>query len=88
MPRPPFDLLRAAFLLLAAAMGVAMLVILAAESGCIWLIVVEQSQPIGACRDIGDQLRELWSEMITAILALLLAGRNAPPPPPDKGQDG
>ena len=26
-------------------------------------------------------------EMITAILALLLAGRNAPPPPPDKGQD-
>jgi hypothetical protein len=81
-----FDLLRASFLLLAAVVLVELLATMAALGGCFWLIVVVRVEQIGACRDIGAQIREVWAEMLAAILALLLAGR--PPAPPPGGQDG
>ena len=82
MPRPPFDVLRGAFWLLAAAIGVALFILLAAELGCFWLIVVDRTEPIGACAGIGVQAREVWEFILTTVLALLLASRSGPPPPP------
>jgi hypothetical protein len=82
----PFNLLRACFLLLAALVVVELIATLTALGGCFWLIVVQASYPIGACASIGQQVREVWAEMLASILALLLAGRGGgngrPPPPP------
>jgi hypothetical protein len=75
-------ILKAVFWLLAAVVATALLIILAAEAGCIWLIAIAQTEPIGACESIGAQVREVWSEMLTAILALLLAARSGGPPRP------
>jgi len=82
VPRPPFDVLRGAFWLLAAAIGVALFILLAAELGCFWLILVARTEPIGACTGIGVQAREVWELILTSVLALLLASRSGPPPPP------
>jgi len=73
--------MRAVFWLLAAAIGVALTILFAAEMGCFWMIVVTRSEPIGACTNIGVQAREVWELMLTSILALLLAARPPPPPP-------
>ena len=80
--KPPFDILRAAFWLLAAAIGVALFILLAAELGCFWLILVARIEPIGACAGIGVQAREVWEFILTTVLALLLASCPGPPPPP------
>lgn len=80
--RPPFDLIRAAFYLLAAVIMVVMVETLVVLLGCSWLIVVLQKDPIGSCAEVGTQIREVISEMVTAILALLVATRG--PPPEDK----
>lgn len=79
--RPPFDLIRAAFYLLAAVILVVMTETMVVLLGCSWLIVVMQKEPIGACAEVGSQIREVISEMVTAVLALLVAGRA---PPKDK----
>jgi hypothetical protein len=84
MPRPTFHMLRAAFWLLAAVVAVELLATLAALCGCVWLILVLRAEPLGACAKVGDQIREVWAEVLAAILALLLASKNgSQPPPPD-----
>jgi hypothetical protein len=82
MSRRPFSMLRAAFWLLAAVVAVELFSTVVALSGCVWLIVIERAEPIGSCSRIGDQMREVWAEVLAAILALLLAGKNGSPPPP------
>jgi hypothetical protein len=84
-------MLRAAFWLLTAVVAVELIATLVAVAGCVWLVAIEQSSPIGACGRIGDQIREVWAEVLAAILALLLASRNGgdgpKPPPPPSGLD-
>lgn len=82
--RPPFDMLKAAFWLLAALIGVELFASMTALGGCVWLIVIERAAPVGACQSVGAQIREVWSEALAAILALLLASRLPPGPPEDK----
>jgi hypothetical protein len=78
MARPPFDILRAAFLLLATVILAEMALTLFGAAGCFWL-VLSGRDPIGSCATASTLAREIFAELLTAILALLLAGR--PPPP-------
>jgi len=71
--------MQACFWLLAITIGIALFILLTAELGCFWLILVARTEPLGACSNIGVQAREIWEIMLTTILALLLASR--PPPP-------
>jgi hypothetical protein len=75
---PPFNLLRAAFLLLAAVIVVQLAASLLGLGGCFWLVVSKQYQ-LGACSNVTAQIREVWSEMLAAVLALLLAGKGDRP---------
>jgi hypothetical protein len=75
----PFDLLRACFLLLAVVIIVEMLFTVVGGLGCMYLNLLTVRQ-IGACLPIIEQIREQWAEVLTAILALLLA-YNRPHPP-------
>jgi hypothetical protein len=84
MARPPFSMLRAAFWLLAVVVVTELAMTVTAVVGCFWLIVVTGRLPLGSCSRIGDQIREVWAEVLAAILALLLASKNGGPPPPDK----
>jgi hypothetical protein len=79
-------MLRAAFWLLAAIILTQMCLTLFAGIGCFSLIL-RGDYRIGACENVGSQVREVWAEALAAILALLLAARNGnglpkPPPPP------
>ena len=82
MPRrPPFDMMRAAFLLLAA---VLLLEVVAAILGgliCAYTNLTSTTPTVGACIPAGQQIHEVFSEVLTAVLALLLAARSDPPPP-------
>lgn len=77
MPRPPFNLLRACFYLLAVILIVEVLASIGAGVMCWWTNITDGRIP-GACLPVGEQIRELWSEVLTAILALLLAARRPP----------
>jgi hypothetical protein len=78
-------MLRAAFWLLAAVVAVELLSTLVALGGCAWLILITRVEPLGACAKVGDQIREVWAEVLAAILALLLASKNGNgPKPPDE----
>lgn len=81
MARPPFNMLRACFYLLAIIMLVMMGETLLAVLGCLYLVLSSRT-PVGACIEAGvaTQVREAFSEALTAVLALLLAARNTPPP--------
>jgi hypothetical protein len=81
MRRPPFPMLRAAFWLLAIVVVTELVTTLIAVAGCFWMIVVTGRLPLGSCSRIGDQIREVWAEVLAAILALLLASKNGGPPP-------
>jgi hypothetical protein len=82
MARPPFNPVRAAFLLLAFVVGVEVLVTVFVAGGCFWLILSGQYS-LGSCRDVTTQIREVWAEALAAVLALIIATR--PPPPPSDG---
>ena len=86
MPRRPFDILRAAFWLLAVIVVMEISATIAGGVMC-WIVNFQVLQKPGACIEVGQLIRDYWSEALTAILALLLAGRNQgpPPPPPDDG---
>jgi hypothetical protein len=87
MSRAPFSMIRAAFWLLAAVIVTELLMTLTAVLGCMWLIVVTTEYKLGACTNVSIQIREIWAEMLAAILALLLAARGSnggPPPPPNE----
>jgi hypothetical protein len=81
----PFNVLRAAFLLLAAVIGVALLETLLEVLTCLYAIGLVRTVEPGSCAQIGTQIRDLFSEAITAVLALLVA--RTPPPPPDPPPD-
>jgi hypothetical protein len=79
-PPPEFPMLRAAFWLLALVIITESVLTAVAGIGCFWMIL-EGRLPIGSCAGVSQQVREVWAEMLAAILALLLASRNPPPDP-------
>jgi len=81
LSKPPFDLLRACFWLLAALVGVALLGMLVTIGFCD-LAVWTGRVPVGTCvkLDIPEMLRDWWESALTAVMALLVA--RGPPPPP------
>jgi hypothetical protein len=85
MPRPSdFNVYRAVFWLLAIVIGFEMTLTVFAGAGCFWLILSGRYE-IGACQNTGVQIREIFAEVLAAVLALLLAARgNGGPPPPDE----
>ena len=85
MPRPPFDVIRACFLLLAIVILVMMAETLIAVLGCVWVVAVKQGEPLGSCGSLGGEIREIMSELLTAILALIASSRGGghPPGPPE-----
>jgi len=84
VPRRPFDLLRAVFLLLAIVILTEVAMTIFAGMGC-WYLNMVTTREIGACLPIIVQIREQWAEILASVLALLLAARSWPPSdPPDK----
>jgi hypothetical protein len=79
--RPPFDVFRAAFWLLAVVIGFEMALTVFAGAGCFWLILSGRYE-LGACQNTGTQVREVFAEVLAAVLALLLAARGGRGPPP------
>jgi hypothetical protein len=77
-------MLRAAFWLLAAVILTELFSTMLAAVGCVWLIAIARTEPLGACMRIGEFVNQVWAEALAAILALLLASKNGigPPPPP------
>lgn len=86
-PRPPFDVLRAAFILLSIIVIVTMGLITLVVSGCV-IGTLTGRFAAGTCNalGIGQLIRDYWETILTTILALLVAGRPPPPPPPDVGE--
>ena len=82
MARPPFSMLRACFYLLAVVVLIMMLETLLALTGCAWIVVVQNREPLGSCQQMGGMIREIFSELLTGILALLVAARGNGKPPP------
>jgi len=80
MPRPPFDVIRACFLLLAIVILIMMTETLMAMAGCIWITAIQHAEPLGSCASLGGQIREIMSELLTAILALIASSRGGRPP--------
>lgn len=78
-PLKPFDPIRAAFYLLAVVILIVMLETLLVLLGCSWVVVVMGREPLGSCQGIGNQVREVITEMVAAVLALIVASRGAPP---------
>jgi hypothetical protein len=72
--------MRACFLLLATVVSVVMLETLLAVAGCVWMIAITHTEPTGSCQGIGGQVRDLMSELLTAILALIASSRGGRPP--------
>jgi len=83
MGKQRFDLLRACFYLLACVVIVICIETMIALLSCIWMIAIEQREPVGACAETGNTIRDIMTEMLTAILALLAASRGPPPPSND-----
>lgn len=80
--KPPFDMQRACFMLIALLVIGAVVVLIVAAAGCTYMVLSGRSEP-GTCIKVGitAQLREMFAEVLTAVLALLLAARSGPPPP-------
>jgi hypothetical protein len=88
--RPPFNMLRACFYLLAGTIAVELTMTSFAGLTC-WYgnVFISEKPTIGACLPIIAQIREQWGEIVAAILALLLAALSSrPPPPPNGGKNG
>ena len=75
--KEPFNLLRACFWLLATIMVFEMVTAVMGGVLCWWLNLQDGKQP-GACMPAAQVIREVFSEILTAVLALLLAGKNPP----------
>jgi len=86
MPRPPFNLIRACFLLLATVVLIMMFETLLAMCGCVWVVAVLHGEPLGSCESLGAQIRDIMSELLTAILALIASSRGGGRPPTDTDQ--
>lgn len=88
MAKPPFNMLRAVFYLLATIILAQVAAGVFAGVTCVWFNFTI-SQQVGACLPISQVIREQWDKMFEAILALLVAasasnGRSPPPPPTDQ----
>lgn len=84
MAKPPFNMLRAVFYLLAAIILAQIGAALFAGIACVWFNFTI-TQQIGSCMPISQLIREQWDKMFEAILALLVAaaaGGSPPPSPP------
>ena len=81
-PRPPFDLLKHAFWLLATIVIIMMGLMLLVVGGCV-IGTLTGRISYGTCKElgIGQLIRDYWSEILTTVLALLVA-RGGPPSPP------
>ena len=77
--RPPFNMLRACFWLLAILLAVQMFETLAGGFTCFYLFIVKAAE-LGSCASYGERVTSLWAEMLATVLALLLAARNGKPP--------
>lgn len=76
--RPPFDMLRACFLLLAFIVVTEMVASVLGGIGCAYFNFISNDPHPGACAAVTDQIRQQWSDLLAAILALLLAARKPP----------
>ena len=76
--KEPFNLLRAVFWLLATVMIFEMLTAVMGGVLCWYLNFMDGKQP-GACLPAAQVIREVFAEILTAALALLLAGKQGPP---------
>jgi hypothetical protein len=87
--KPPFDILRACFWLLACIIAVILLIMMLAAISCaVGVLVTKVAEP-GTCVKLGlpDLMHDWWSEILTAVLALIAAGgRMGPPPSPPPDQ--
>ena len=72
----PFDMLRACFLLLACVILAELATTIFAVAICA-VGVYQGKAPIGSCMAPATLIREVWSEMLAAILALLLAAKGS-----------
>ena len=82
-PRPPFDILRAAFFLVTCIIAVILLLMIIGVSSCLVGVAVGRL-PAGYCLEKGvyQQLHDWWSELIQLVLTLLAVRQLPPPPPP------
>jgi len=71
-------MLRSCFYLLATVIIVEMFSTLSGVFTCYYMLIAGLGK-IGDCSNLGQQVRELWSEILAAILALLLAAKTGPP---------
>jgi len=67
-------MLKAAFWLLAIVILCEVGATIIAGLSCVYMIV-SLAAPMGACQPLITQIREIWAEVLAAILALLLAAR-------------
>jgi len=74
----PAWILRAAFYLFAVVMLIAMIETLIGVTACAWMAVVQQRG--GLCPDMAANVREIMTELIAGIMALLVASRPGGPP--------
>lgn len=81
MDKPPFNLLKAVFYLLAIVIIVQMLTTIAGGLLCWWAnwYSPQGARTVNVCLPFDQLVREVWQEIMTTVLALLVAGR-APPP--------
>lgn len=82
----PFDMFRACFFLLAVVILLEVAATIFGGFACWWLNL-QTVREIGACLPIVQLIREEWAQVLSAILALLLAARTGPPPTPPSGKD-
>ena len=69
-----FNMLRACFILLAVVVFAQVLTIVGGAATCYFLFINGNAQP-GACTSFSGQAREMWAEVLAAVLALLVASR-------------
>jgi len=84
--RSPFNILRACFYLFGLVITLEAIWATIGGVSCIMLIM-SGTLPVGSCIEIAQRAREIFSELLAGILALLLASRppsNRPPGQEDK----
>jgi len=68
-------MMKAAFWLMAIVVLTEVGTTVLAAIGCMYMVIFAGS-PIGACGNLTTQIREVWAEVLAAVLALLLAARS------------
>ena len=87
MSKKQFDILKACFWLLSAIVIAVMSMLFVTMMGCVYGVGMKVIEP-GTCTKSGllETIHSWWQELLTAILALIIAGTGGKPPPPtDEG---